>query len=512
MDNDSRTRNVAYNMSFALLNKVVSIITSFINRTVFIYILGDAVLGLNSLFSTILTVLSLSELGISSAITFHLYKPIENRDYTKLMELTALYERCYKVIGIVMFFIGIILIPFLKDLVNFPNNNTLDGSIQCVYVLTLLRSVLPYLFYGFSQSIIEANQRQRVVSIYTMVANIVTTGMLTTGLLLTHNYYTFLIITIGMEMIKNIFLYVYSRKNYKYVKNLRHISISKETKKSIFKDVFSVFIFKVTTTIGQSIDNILISIMLGTIIVGYYGNYTMITTYVISTVTMLINSFSGSVGSLIASKTKEYSHKVFLEIDFINFILMAIVTVCLNQLLNPFIHLWLRDSRYLLSWEVIALICANNYIISSLDTIYLFRNAFGLFKYGKYNFFFCGILNLILSILLGKSYGIIGILGATFISYFIISTFPFPYYLYKKGFKMSPVKYIIEIFIRYGIVIAIAFICHLLCSNIFKENTWFNFIGQGILCVVVSIAVVCLIYFRTERFNRLLQGIRLLCK
>lgn len=345
-----------------------------------------------------------------------------------------------------------------------------------------------------------------------MTANVVTTVILAVGLLLTHNYYTFLLITIGMEMTKNIFLYLYSRRNFKYMKGLKHVSISRETKKSVFKDVFSVFVFKVTVTVGQSIDNILISILLGTIIVGYYGNYTMITTYVVSTVTMLINSLGGSVGNLIASETKEYSHKIFLKIDFINFILMAIVTVCLNQLLNPFILLWLKDSRYLLGWEAVALICANNYIISSLDTIYLFRNAFGLFKYGKYNFFFCGILNSALSILLGKRYGIIGILAATFISYFIISTFPFPYFLYKKGFDRSPVKYMIEMLARYGMVMGIAILCHILCNIAFKENTWFGFIGQGIVCIVVTMTVICLAYFRTERFKTLLQSGKTLCK
>ena len=151
MGNDSRTRNSIYNVSFALLNKIISIFTAFINRTIFIYVLGDAVLGLNSLFSTILTVLSLSELGISSAITFHLYKPIEKKDNEKLRELTALYERCYKVIGIVMFSIGMLLVPFLKYLVNFPTDNPLKVSVVRVYILTLLRSVLSYLFWVFKK-------------------------------------------------------------------------------------------------------------------------------------------------------------------------------------------------------------------------------------------------------------------------------------------------------------------------------------------------------------------------
>ncbi len=506
--NESRTRNSIFNISFALANRIVSIITSFANRTLFIYLLGDVALGLNSLFSTVLTVLSLSELGISSAITYHLYKPIEQNDLPKLRELTALYKRSYKVIGFVMLGIGLALTPILDKLVNFPDDLELDVNIYVVYILVLLRSVLSYLFYGFSQSIIEANQKQRLISIYTMIASIVTTGLLAVGLALTRNYYTFLVIMIVMEMAKNAFLYIYSKKHYAYVTGISNVVVSKKLKRSVFKDVYSIFVFKVTITIGQSIDNILISIMLGTLIVGYYGNYSMIASYVVAVVTMIINSLGGSVGNLVAAETKEYSYKVFLKIDFVNFLMMTIVTVCLFQLSNPFISLWLKDDKYLMSQAVVALLCANNYIISSMNVIYVFRNAFGLFNYGRYNFLFCGISNFFLSILMCKFWGIIGVLLATFISYFVISTFPFPYYLYSKGFNRSPKKYVIEMVLRYGLVIFIAFVCKVACEILFKENTWFTFIGSGIVCVIITVIIISVVYFGTERFKSLIGDVK----
>ncbi len=507
MGKESRTKNSFFNITFALANRVVSILTSFVNRTLFIYLLGDVALGLNSLFSTVLTVLSLSELGISSAITYHLYKPIGQNDLPRLRELTALYRRCYKVIGIAMLVIGLALMPVLDKLVNFPENLEIDVNIYVVYFLVLLRSVLSYLFYGFSQSIIEANQKQRVISIYTMVASIVTTALIAVGLALTKEYYIFLAIMIVMEIAKNAFLYIYSKNHYDYVTGLTNVKVSKQIKRSVFKDVYSIFVFKVTITIGQSIDSILISIMLGTLIVGYYGNYSMIASYVVAVITMIINSLGGSVGNLVATETKEYSHKVFLKIDFVNFVLMAIVTVCLFQLSNPFISLWLHDEKYLLNESVVVLLCANNYIISSMNAIYVFRNAFGLFNYGKYNFLFCGISNLILSIVMCKYFGIVGVLFATLISYFVISTFPFPYYLYTKGFNRSPRKYVIEMVLRYALLVAIAIVCRGVCSSAFKENTWMTFVGSGVICVIITVALISAVYFKTERFRSLISDV-----
>lgn len=508
MIENSRTKNSLSNASFAVFSKMVSIITAFADRTIFIYVLGDAVLGLNSLFTTLLTVLSLSELGISSAITYHMYKPIKENDIDTLRELTALYKRCYLFIGTAMFGIGISLIPLLKYIVNFPSNDALSVNVYTVYVLTLFRSTVSYWFCGYAQSIIEANQKQRVISLYTAFANIAMTVFLVIGLHLIRSYYAYLFIGIIMEMLKNVFLYIYSRKNFSYITNYKGVKVSRKLKRGVFRDVYSVFVFKVTVTIGQSIDNILISLFLSTVIVGYYGNYVTVVTYAVSMVTMVINSFGGSVGNLIAKGDKKYSEKVFLEVDFVNFVMLAIVITGVFQLINPFLRFWLHDEKYIMNQWVIVLLCANNFIISGLNAVYVFRNALGLFKYGKYNFLFCGISNFCLSIILGKTMGITGILLATFVSYFVIATFPFPYYLYKKGFGISPIKYNIEYCFRIVLLIIIAMLNKLLCMPLNDNFTFFSLLIQGMVCMFTTIAVISIAYYRTERFKNLLFRIK----
>lgn len=497
----SRTKNSVYNVSAAMSNKIITIITAFLNRTIIIYLLGDVFLGLNSLFTTILTVLSLSELGFTSAITFHLYKPIKDENISKLKEISALYKKSYKIIGIIMFGAGILLMPFLNKLVNFDVRY--DVNIYIVYLLTLTRSVVSYWFYGFSQSIIEANQKQHIISTYSSISNILSTILVFFGLFIFKNYYLYLSILILVEIIKNLFLYHYSTKNYEYLKDLKHIPISKDLKKSVFKDVYSVFIFKISTTISQSIDNIIISSMIGTIFVGYYGNYTLIATYAISMVTMIINSLGASVGNLNATSNKKNTKSVFLQIDLLNFIMLSITVVCLNQLLTPFMSFWLKDSKYLLSNVCVYLICANNYLNSSHNAIYIFRNALGLFTYGKYNFLLCGICNLILSIILGNMYGIVGVLLATFLSYLFISTFSFPYHLYNKGFHESSFPYMIEMIFRMILVLFMCFSSKVICSFI-PGDSLLSLICQGIICTFIVITIVYLAYFKTRKFKCLI--------
>jgi O-antigen/teichoic acid export membrane protein len=508
MNEKSRTRNSVSNAAFAIINKIVSMVTAFANRTIFIYVLGDAILGLNSLFTTILTVLSLSELGISSAITFHMYKPIKENDTEKLKEISALYKRCYFIIGTVMFVVGLCLIPILKYIVNFPDTIGLNIDVYFVYVLTLFRTVVSYWFCGYSQSIIEANQKQRIISQYTVVANIVTTVLLAVGLYFTRNYYTYLCIVIIMEIARNIFLYGYSRTRYSYITDNKGVKVSKELKRSVFKDVYSIFLFKVTATIGQSIDNILISLFLGTLIVGYYGNYVTISVYAVSMVTLVIKSFAGSVGNLVASGDKKHSEKVFLEIDFLNFVLMSVVTIGIYQLSLPFIRFWLHDEKYVISQWNIALLCANNYIISAFEGIYVFRNALGLFRYGKYNFLLCGISNLCLSIILGRTMGLTGILLATFISYFVISTFPFPYYLYRKGFGMSPKRYNIEYCLRMILLVGIAVLNKFLCSPFDDNYSFISLLVQGVISIGTTLVVIGVVYCRTERVQSLVARVK----
>jgi O-antigen/teichoic acid export membrane protein len=504
MDN-SRTRNSVFNISAAFLLKICTIFTSFVSRTIIIYILGDVVLGLNSLFTTILTVLSLSELGVTSAITYHLYSPMKNKNENKLKEITLLYKTCYRVIGIVMFILGIALIPFLDQFVNI--NVDYDININVIYIMTLLRSVVSYWFYGFSQVIIEADQKQRVVSTYNTISNLISIVVIILALVLFKNYYIYLLILILFEIIRNIFLYIYTKRNYPWLNDLKNIHISSKLKKLVFKDVYSVFVFKITTTIGQSIDNILISMFISTILVGYYGNYTMIATYVISIATMIINSMGASVGNLHAENDLNKTKKIFYEIDMINFIIMAIFTVCLNQLLTPFILFWLKDTKFVISTLCVHLICANNYIISSLNAIYIFRNALGLFNYGKYNFLACGISNLIFSIILGKFFGLEGVLIATFLSYFIISTYPFPHYLFKYGFKSSPVSYYIEMTFRMVLVILMCLLSNMICKYISIKGLM-GLVIQGILCSFVSIMLISICYYKSDKYLSLINRLK----
>lgn len=328
MSEESRVSKTQNNLIASLVNNVIVTILGFATRTVFVHSLGLEYLGLNGLFSNVLSLLSLAELGVGSAITFSLYKPIAEKNEKKIQSLMWLYKRAYQIIGWVIFSIGIAIIPILKYIVN------LDAGVEInyyvIYFMFLLNSVISYWFFAYRSVIIYAHQNGYILTRYETVFALVKSVVQFGVLILLKNFYIFLAVPIITGIIKNLIVSKIAGEQYPYIndKNVEHLP--KKEKKEIFQNIYALSLFKISSVVYGATDNIIISTWIGTKVVGLFSNYTMITQLVSSYVNMFFQSMYASVGNLNASESILYKFTVYKRLDLLNFWIYTYCTICLG--------------------------------------------------------------------------------------------------------------------------------------------------------------------------------------
>lgn len=339
---DTRTRKVLLIMTTSGIKQILNGILQFVIRTVFIHMLGAEYLGLNGLFSNVLSLLSLTELGVSSAIAFYLYQPLFENDIQRIKMLMQFYKKCYRVIGISMLGIGICIMPFLPLLVNFEQN--VPVNLYLVYFLFLLNTACSYLVFAYKQILPMANQEQyqtdRVNITFICLNCLVDVGIL----VIFKNYILYLVINLVMVLINNIAVSFMVDKNFPYIKEKNVKKIDSKEKKLFFNNIKSAAIFRIGSALYNSTDNIIISILLGTVVVGYYSNYLFVLQILTSMIGLLVKSFTASIGNLMVEKTKGTLYNYFLQIDFVVYCVVAICVTCSFQLFNSFISLWVGSA------------------------------------------------------------------------------------------------------------------------------------------------------------------------
>lgn len=438
----SRLTNTIRNTIVGFAAQFAVILLNFINRTIFIHFLGVEYLGLGGLFSNILSMLSLAELGIGVAISFSLYKPLEENDVRKIKALMNFYRFAYRIIGFTILGLGLCLMPFLdyliKDKPDIP-------YFALIYVLFLANTVVSY-FFTYKRSLLSADQKEYINSINRTVFSIIQSIGQFLVLLLTKNYLLYLIVVIICTLLSNIGISYQCDKIYPYLKN-NHEKLTKEETKLSLKYVAAQFSHKVGGIVVSGTDNILTTSLVsgGLAIVGLYSNYLLLTNTIKSVVTMFFTSVTASVGNLNAENNVEKSKKVFNEMLFLNMCFYGITASCIYSLANDFICLWIGE-EYLLSTGVVIIIVINYYVAGMRQSCQTYNTTLGLFWNDRYKPWIEAAVNLVASIVLIHYYGFMGVLLGTLISTITTSFWVEPYILYKHGFRMNLADY----FIRYG--------------------------------------------------------------
>ena len=497
---NSRTKNSVLIIGSQGIRRIVTLLLNFINRTIFIQVLGAEYLGLNGLFTNILSILALSELGIGSAMSFYLYRPVADNDTERIKSLMQFYKQCYRFVGLAIIGIGVCLMPVLQFIVNLEND--LPINIYLVYMLNVFSSASTYLFFAYKQALIIANQQQYKVESVRMIFSIVDSLMCFVVLVLSREYVAYLLTKIVVSLCSNVAVAIKVDQQYPFIKEKNYTKIKSSEWKSFFKDVGSVSVFRLGSTLFNSIDNIVISSLLGTAIVGYYSNYSMLTVQIKGLLFMITSSIAAGIGNVIVQETKEKQYEIYKQLDFYVFTIAAFCSVCLFQLLNSFIKLWVGrlGAQYVLSQSVVALIVINFYLECTSQVMNAFREGSGHFEICRNEQLIGGILNLVFSIVLGKYFGIEGIFAATVMIRFLVNRVPFLTGISQKVFGLPKYTLLLTYFTNLVKVKIVAGITWIVCRR-FHMTTLLGFIVECVLCVVSVCAILVIFYFRTPEFK-----------
>lgn len=499
-----RSENSIRNITVNVTSQLVSVIMSFLCRTVFIWVLGQTYLGVSTLFTNILTLLSLADLGVGTAISFSMYQPLAQGDRKKVGALMALYRKAYHVIGLVVVLFGLALAPFYQFFIDKPSE---IPNLTLIYFMYLFNTILTY-FFSYKQSIIMADQKGYICSLYQNGFSIAQNILQIILLLVTRNFIIYLGLQILFGFFTNFFLTKKAERMYPYLKKYEKAVLSKADRALIFKNIRAMFVNRAGNAIVNGTDNILISKFFGLDSVGIYSNYFLITTTLNNLIAQIFNGITASVGNLGATEEDRKSYKVFRSVNFAGFWIFSFSSICLFCLLNPFIKFICMGKDLLFPVEVVFLIVLNFYVTGMRQATITFKNAFGLFWYDRYRSIVEAAVNLGMSILLAHTIGISGIFLGTLISTVTVDLWVEPLVLFRHGFHHKLTPY----FLRYAFYTILTFAVGWLtwtCCNLVANHTFLGFAAKCLICLILPNSVYLLIFGRTREFQYLLGMIHL---
>lgn len=490
-----RIENSLRNVFFGISGQIISTLTAFLVRTVFIHTLGIEYLGVNGLFTSILTMLSLANLGFDSAMIYSLYKPLADNNRYQIQALMNLYKKAYRIIGIVVLLIGLSLYPFLPFLMN---GTTTVHPIKLIYLLFLLNSVFSYYFI-YKQSIIIADQKNHIISKIHSVFILLSNSAQSLLLITLGNYIVVLSTQLAFRVLENIFIAKKANKLYPMIKERNHATLSKKNKKLFFISLYSLFLYKISGIVINGTDNIVISIFIGVASVGVYSNYLLIISTLSTFLSYFFYSVTASVGNLNTKESLEKKYFIFRVMRFMNFWIYGFCSVCLWSLLDPFITLWIGE-QYVFGKFILFSIILNFYTTGMQDASTTFRNTTGVFMVGKYRPIIAAGINIFVSIILVKEIGIAGIILGTVVSRLCTYFWYDPYILYKLVFK-KPVKSHFFIYLWFTLLVfGCGSITNLLANIFISPNLVMNLAIRGLLCLVIPNVVFSIIFRKTSEF------------
>ena len=487
--------------------QVVRAISKFAIQTATIAFMSIEYVGLNGMFSNVLYMLSLADLGIGEAITFSLYSPIAKGNYNEINAIMRFYRKVYVCVGFFILVVGLSLAPFIdafvKDVPNIPH-------LPLIYALYVVNSAISY-FFSYKATFMAASEKLYIVSLNENIAFAASTIVQIIYLYFTRDFVFFIAISIIFVLLQNVNITYVTNKQYPFLLDKEKHTLPRETLNTIIKNTGAMIFHKIGGIVVFATDNLIISKMLGLVSAGIYSNYTIITIGITSFTKKVFASISASVGNLVAENPVEKQEDVFYKTLFANFWIYAFVCSAFLALLNPFIgNIWVGE-EYTLSMVVVILVVFKEYLTGMRECVQVFLYAKGLYWENKFVPIFESIINLVASIVLVKIFGVVGVILGTIISSVTTCVWNGPYILYKYGFKKSGEEFVrkyFKYFISFVVVAGITWTTtQLITSAVYTDNEFRSltsilvFTIQLIDVVIVPNAVIWILYRKTEEYK-----------
>lgn len=474
----SRTKNVSRNVFFGEIAKLYNLIIPFIIRTVLIYTLGMEYVGLSGLFSSILSVLNLAELGVGSAMVFSMYKPIATGDKNKVCALVRLYKIYYRIIGLVILILGLLLLPFLSNLVT---GDLPDGiNMYVLYLMNLLSTVFSYWLFAYKSCLLTAHQRTDISHKITLFLNTIQYFLQIIVLIIFKDYYIYMTLIMIFGLVGNIVRAFIVDKLYPQYKPKGHLQ--KHEIKTINERVRDLFTSKIGMVIYNSVDTLVISSFLGLTSLAIFQNYFYIVSSVSSFIAIFFSSSMASIGNSIALESAE---KNFRDLNVFLFIISWIsgfCVCCFACLYQPFMKIWVGTEN-MLNFIFVICLCIYFFLNQISSLLNLYKDAAGIWHEDRFRPLITALVNLLLNIIMVQYIGLYGILLSTVISTLFIgipwllhNIFHILFHQHFKQFVKKIIYYVL-------ITMFVTLCCVIICSFI-NCGLYFTFILRLIFCMI----------------------------
>lgn len=492
------SKNSTRNIIFGFILKIINLLGAFFSRTLLIYTFGIEYVGLEGLFSSILMMLNMADLGFGSAIVYKLYKPIAENDTDRVCAFINYYRKIYKYMGIFIFVLGMAVMPFIDKSIS--SNTPPDVNIKVLFFIYLLNTCLGYWMFAYKSAILNAHQRNDLGSKISSII-VITKYILQILILLSfHNYYAFVIVLPLTTLMTNIGNALVVKKYYpQYICKGR---LTVEEKRELKNKVTALFYNKLGVTLINGSDNIIISLFLGLTMSGVYSSYYYIFNMLHQFFDVMYVSITGGIGNRIVTESVDKNYELFKFINFGNSWLVGWCSICLCCLYRPFISIWIGEKNNTLSVGFSLLMAIYFYFWMIRFGVIIFKNAQGLWWEDRYRAAIEGVLNLVLNIFLVTRIGIYGIVISTIVAMIIISLPWETKILFERYFNRSAKEYYITMMKMTIITIVLGAITYILCGFIVDSGV-ISFLLKLLVCIVIPNICNTIIYLGNEQFKKL---------
>ena len=487
-----RTEKSIRNFVFAIASQAVTVALAFITRTCLIYCLGIEAVAINGLFTEVITALSLAELGVGSAIVYNLYKPLSEGDHQKVSQLMNLFRKAYRIIALATLVIGVVLTPwiqfFIKDL-------SYDISfIRIVFLMFVFQSVVSYLF-SYKIALLEADQNAYIYTKISTVFRIVGTVLILIILAATKKYIVYLGANILLVISTNAYASHVVDLKYPYLDKKE--KLPKEDRKQIFSNIRNIFVKQFAGRVVDSTDNLLISTLVSTLLVGYYSNYLVVIGVFKQLADKMMSAALASMGNLFVTERTESKVVTLTRLTFIFYVFASIASVGIFACVQPFIRLWLGE-KYLLDYTVVAVLCLLLVTQITYKPLSSAMHLSGFFEIGRNISFVSAVVNLAVSIVLGMKIGLLGIFIGTMCTY-TIEIITKVHYLFKLYFKENSFQYV-----SFWLRMLFVFIVEMIIIYFMNLHLHFSalsaFVINGLISVLLTFALITLVFGRSDAY------------
>ena len=496
-----RVQAAVKNIAFGQIGNFITQILNFVLRTMFIHHLGDTLNGVNGLYTNMLSVLSMAELGIGTALNYSLYKPVARGDVEKVKSYMQLYKKAYRIIGIVIAVLGLACAPFLPYLIKSAEGIAVR-DLTLYYFIFLFNTVSTY-FVSYKYSLINAEQKNYIQTNIITITKMITVLLQMIVIVTTGNFYAYLLTAAGVELLQKIFVSYYLNHRYPYLKEKEVKKLSKEETGEIVTKTKALMLHKIGDVARLQTDSMIISGFISTTISGFVDNYNMVLNSVANVVNIIFNSVLSSFGNLFATESRQKQYQIFKVYRFAACWIYGFSAMGFSMLLTPLIQLWLGEERTL-AFSVVICILIDYYFKGDRIVLSNFKTAAGVFEQDKYLSIIQGAVNLVISIVGAKYIGLAGVYIGTVVSG-VMANLVRPIIIYRDCFARSAwdyfkdsLKYICTIL---GILLVLLPVKKFLLAQV---NILTFLLTAGIVTIVYNLVFIC--FFRkTEEFGYLLS-------